>query len=81
MRLEDIPEDHMILVELPNKPRYWMSPENASREEIIAYIQSMQTDPTCHMRYAAADVCMRPIRELDKKTLPARLRLEVTLPQ
>ena len=76
LRQEDVPPDAIMLIEFSSKPRHWMSPEDASPEEIIAYIQSMQTDRTCHMRYATADVRTRPIRELDQKTLSARLRLE-----
>jgi hypothetical protein len=77
LRQEDVPPDSIMLIEFSSKPRHWMSPEDASPEEIIAYIQSMQTDPTCHMRYSTADVRTRPIRELDEKTLPARLRSEM----
>jgi hypothetical protein len=77
LRQEDVPLDAIMLIEFSSKPRHWMSPEDASPEEIIAYIQSMQTDPTCHMLYSTADVRTRPIRELDEKTLSARLRCEI----
>ena len=81
LRQEDGSPDSIMLIEFSAKPRHWMSPENASPQEIIAYIQSMLTDPTFNMRYAAADVRTRPIRELEEKTLPARLRLQITSPQ
>ena len=77
LRQEDVPPDAIMLIEFSSKPKHWMSPEDASPEEIIAYVQSMQTDPTCHMRYSTADVRTRPIRELDEKTLSARLRCEM----
>jgi hypothetical protein len=81
LRQEDVPPDAVMLIEFSAKPRHWMSPEDASPEEIVAYIQAMQTGPTCHMHYATADVRTKPIRELDEKTLPARLRLEVISPK
>lgn len=81
LRQEDVPPDAVMLIEFLAKPRHWMSPEDASPEEIAAYIQAMQTGPTCHMHYATADVRTKPIRELDEKTLPARLRLEITSPK
>ena len=48
LRQEDVPPDAIMLIEFSSKLRHWMSPEDASPEEIIAYIHSMQTDPTCH---------------------------------
>jgi len=49
LRQEDVAPHAIMLIEFSSKLRHWMSPEDASSEEIIAYIQSMQTGPTCHM--------------------------------
>jgi len=73
-----VPPGAVMLIEFSAKPRHWMSPDDASPEEIMVYINSIKDAPTCHMHYATADVRTRPIRELDEKTLPARLRLEIT---
>jgi hypothetical protein len=76
LRQEDVVPDAIMLIEFSSKLRHWMSPEDASSEEIIAYIQSTQAAPTCYMHFSTADVPIRPIRELDEKTLSARLRCD-----
>ena len=77
LRQEDVAPDAIMLIEFSSKLRHWMSPEDASSEEIIAYIQSMQTAPTCYMHFSTADV---PIRELEEKRFSARLRSEMAPP-
>jgi len=76
VRQEDVPPDAVMLMELPTKPRHWMSPDDASPEEIFEYRKSIQNSPTSHVHYSTADVRTRPVLELDEATLPARLRLE-----
>ncbi len=76
-RQEDIPKDAVMLIELPDKPRHWMSPVDASPEEVAAYFSGITHDSPRHEHYSTADVRVRPVRELTDKELVDRINVAV----
>jgi|688.fasta_scaffold244782_2 hypothetical protein len=76
LRLEDVPKDKVILVELPKRPRHWMSPDDASPDEISEYFRTIVLNSTAHDHYVRSDGLVRPVRELSAAQLADRMRVE-----
>ena len=72
-RIEDVPKDAIVLVELPNKPRHWMAPDDASPEEISAYFATPAPGSNGHEHYVRADGLVRHVRKLPAKEFAERL--------
>ncbi|MEZ6031709.1 MAG: DUF1559 domain-containing protein [Planctomycetaceae bacterium] len=64
-RLEDTPQDAIMLIELPDGPRNWMEPADVSPAEIENYFRVRNSKSPGHEHYATADGRVRPIFELN----------------
>jgi hypothetical protein len=74
-RLEETPKDAIMLIELPDCPRNWMEPVDASPEEIENYFRVRNSKSPGHELYATVDGRVRPIFELNIAQLSDRLKV------